>query len=181
MIVCRSIGLVFVEIPRTASVPTANFLLKHLGGKRLPGENVHECELPAECIGYRVMCGIRNPYTRILSAYLRDRQQKHARARRARNYTQYVRRYGRSCHDYLRIAGVSVPELLVRFEGFPASLYGVLSRIMWHGTGKVGPARQPPTTRNWRQAYTAATAEAVWRVAQEDFEVFGYGRNSWRR
>ena len=180
MIVLPDYRIVFLERPRCASRAMNTFLCRHLGGRPVDPANSHYIKLPPKYRGYRVVCGMRNPYSRVYSRFgnslllLPKGKQK--------SFERFVRQgRGERLSDFLAIAGVSAVTAVIRFEGLPKSLFRTLKSLGVAGPYSGNLARVGKSTgREWQQFYNQRRADLVWNAAREDFEDYGYARDSWK-
>ncbi len=182
MIVMPKSRAAFVEIPRTASQAMKKFFREQLGGKVVPAKRQHFCRLPRACRGYKIMCGVRNPYARAYSHYIR-RLMRESLSQRQLSFEEFLdtARGERSIQHYLRVAGVLRADILIRFEGLPRSFRQAVRKIAPKAVPRLLPHVGMRTGHGWQGFFTQARADLVWRMSKGDFKKYDYDRDSWRQ
>jgi len=192
MIVSEKLQLLFIEVPRTATTSMAEVLLTLPGAIRLSrGKTSHHTEIPVkEWREFFTFATVRNPYAREYSVYRLRRDHKIARkwnhgtviAAQTMDFEGYVKWLGlrkglefdTPMAEYLRPVRI---DKLLRFEDLP----GCFEDLDFAREFNLElPKLNTIIDDQWREDYTEAMADAVWEYAHEDFETFGYERDSWR-
>lgn len=129
---------------------------------------------------------VRNPYVRVLSAYLDKVQRKAAHGRRAMSFPEFLRRLERGAlyrnahwapQASLLLLPVTEYDFIGRVESLERDLAAVLATLQG------GPVDRPPRSAlgNWTgaggrlaQYYDDDSLAIVRRLYARDFEAFGY-------
>ncbi len=191
MIVSEKLRLLFIEVPRTATTSMAEVLLGLPGAIRIAlRRSAHHTEvLNKAWLEYFTFATVRNPYAREYSVYsLRQEQESKSyhkgtvTAAKTMPFEEYIAWLGRGnglefdtpMAEFLRPIRI---DRLLHFEDLP----GCFEDLYFGKEFNLElPKLHTVINDQWRAVYTEAMADAVWEYAKEDFETFGYERNSWR-
>lgn len=181
MVISHPLKFVYLGIPRTANRAT-HLMLLELDGAEQVGL-LHNMNVPAECRTYFTFCCVRNPYRRMLAYYL-WRKMPHPWGSDAAEMTfaQYLAACEAGAMGPNSVAefttGIRL-DAVYRYEELPDSLFALANQI--RGLEHVAfPTIGQRLSRYWRHYYDQSLADQVWKLARDDFEQYGYDRESWR-
>lgn len=195
MIVCPSLKVVYLRIPKTANRSITRALRK-LGGpckEVRPGNKApywRRRTVPDDYVDFFTFMCVRNPYARLASHYRHRHDKKVSGAvhKRAKNWSfpRYVN-WTVNIDDDLFPNSKDLPQTwfldgcrvdrVIRFERLAQSF----RKLPFVPGGFVLPKVNVSSSYDWRDFYNQKLADKVYRWAAEDFRRFGYGKNSWKR
>lgn len=192
MIVCQHLRITYIDVPKTGSATIDRILKKNYEGRLLSnkvhGSSKHKRTIPLEYSEFTRIATVRDPYTRAVSQYLYNKQNK--------NLQEMTRRFSvsiESFDDFL--------DFLLRMDEHPADTmfhhicgwfgqskylstmgYDVLlhtekleeefNALSWVKTPLVLPLLN--TSRKEEINLTSEQKSKIIRWAGSDFEEFGY-------
>ena len=187
MLISHSRKFVFLENPRTASRAMGRTLTA-VAGPVYQQLNHHRMEIPHGCQDYFTFACVRNPYSREVSHYLYRRRNKqnnmypYAAEWSFREYAQWATNPSApptEPHDHpqsTNLAGKRI-DMLLRFENLPDDEF---YRLPFVDRSVPFEKINANPSYDWHSFYTQEIADMIYAWAKKDFELYGYGRDSWK-
>ncbi len=195
MIYSRRHRFLFAAVPKTASMSIRRILMSRYYRGRPYRADYHDRTVPPHCDNYFAFAAVRNPYAREVSFWRYRRSLGRNRdvrvMTRRMTFAEHLLHHTNP-HSPLsaRIGFPTQAEFLrplrldrvLRYEtiadGFAALPFVAaapprLRRLPWHHR----TSRRPD---EWKTFYDATLAAVVYSWAREDFDVYGYDKDSWK-
>jgi hypothetical protein len=179
---------VFLGVPRTGSYSMESALTP------LPGSNFrgkHLFDVPDWCEHYFKFCCVRNPYAREWSHY------NYRRSRKQNKMYNWASKWSFDQYVYWSVNHTQPPimyhdktmsgmlegidlDFVIRYEHLQED-WSQLPELTKHREfGVPLPHLRATKNNDFKSQYNQRTADLVYEWAKEDFEQFGYDRESWK-
>lgn len=184
---------IFIHIPKTAGISVNRALFGDYGGGHKDVTFYKRAFGPLTYRRYFTFTFVRNPYSRLLSAYLflkkggfdeNDKEWAETHLTRYSSFGQFVKEWLNEeniltynhfipQHSFVCDIGL-VPDVdfIGRFENLEEDFQYIACRL---GLDVNLPVLNKTGSRRWQDYYTPELAVKVRELYSEDFEVFGYG------
>jgi len=187
LIISDTHKFVYIDVPKTGSVSLSNFFIKHyngyLGEEGLYPESwgYHNRVIPEYAKNYRVIASVRNPYTRLVSAYYHDvlYPKEHSATGSMSDYLDFN-------IDLLKLDN-DVPEFYY-YRNFPQwkYLFPIKCDVYIHtedlkfelykaGFDTTNLLKEHTNSHpRWEDTCSEVLKRKIWTFAGPDFELYGY-------
>jgi hypothetical protein len=183
--------------PQRTATRTTHILLKELGFKTL---GTHEFNLPKERSDYRLISNIRNPYSRLVSTFFLYSSHNKRFDLNFKKWCDYalndeifaidyqlkyhipIKNVGRKFYKFIRVENY-VDDLksldFINLEN-PRIQDIWEKNILKNGYTHEFKQIQTEERKTWYDFYNEEIADLVFSTLKEQFDFFGYEKNSWK-
>ncbi len=188
MIVSHTHRAVFLCVPRTASRAMRAAVLLFLQNIKARYESVlngwngsgHGMDIPDGCDGYKLVYAVRNPYARMVAAYRMDVMFSYGDEWKL-GFHEWLRCH--AVHEHNKPLSELIPagyaeHRVIRFEDLPSSWMSAFVGV--YGRAETLASVGECLSESWRDALDDSTAGLIHSAHYDDFEQYGYERDSWK-
>ena len=187
LIISDTHKFVYIDTPKTGSVSLSNFFINYYDGYLEEGTlrqiswGYHNRCLPEHTSGYKVIASVRNPYTRLVSAYYHDVKYpvEHPATESISDYLEYN-------IELLKVTNDTTE--FYQYRNFPQwkYLFPIKCDVYLHTEDlkfELYKAEFDPTNLfkehtnphpRWEDMCSEELKKKVWTFAGPDFELYGY-------
>jgi hypothetical protein len=196
--------------PARCATRSISDIMYHYEFKEHPDQNeivyhpdgyTHKIGIPVGCEDYKIVMQVRNPYSRILSLWhLECFKETDEILTITKPFEEFV--IGRVASDYVEAINIRFPDYLIRYENLIKDIVNLpfidmndlfiqkefINNIFSNNYRNAGTYDESGLKRDpnafqfadWKSYYNENLANIVYTNNKEQFEVFGYAKDSWK-